>query len=210
MYKRQSIALKGVLSTMVAVVIFAIGTAFAIRGATGIFNSALMAVSSPFNGRVSDFFSPILGATIHLFISLKSKWAKPKQQAPKQPTHAPAKSRIERPTTYQEPDNFAEEPVLNAVSAPAKPSIAKTTLVGAVTKIADSLKSTPETTQQTRIEPQFEGPDNYNEPMIDQEIEPYAEADYAPNYEHEQEPQDVQQPMAPNSLMIPMNKPPIE
>jgi len=198
-----SFALKGILSTIIAVIIFAIGTAFAIRGATGFFNTALMAVSSPFNGRVSDFFTPMLGATSHLFISLKSKWSQPKQRVQAETMRSPTRSRIERPTIYQQTETLTALPTSDVDHQTTIPSIAKTTLVDAVSKIADSLKPTPEIIQQPRIEPQFNGNETYNEPLIDQQIESYNESDNSPIYDDNQEPQDVLQPMAPKFINDP-------
>ena len=214
-----SIALKGVLSTMVAVVIFAIGTAFAIRGATGIFNAALMAASSPFNGRVSDFFTPIFGATTHLFISLKSKWSKPKRSnTNKNATQTTKKSRIERPTIFQQPESVTPQPAFDHEPMEPKPSIAKSALIGAVSKFTDSLKSTPEPIRQPRIEPQFDGAANqsntdysHNEyvnenqsSIIDeQDIDQYIEPDLSSIQDEDTTPKDVLQPMAPKFISDP-------
>ncbi len=186
-----SIALKGVLSTMVAVVIFTIGTAFAIRGATGIFNSTLMAISSPFNGRVADFFAPLLGATTHLFISLKSKWNKPEQKAPK--------SRIARPETFQQPEiqnNLSHD----GDEIATKPSLTKIALVGAVSKFTNNFKAEPEPIQQPRIEPQFDGSQDYIEPNLDQEFNHHEKIDHSPVSYEEQGSQDIQQPIAPKFI----------
>jgi len=76
-----SFGLKGVLSQIVAFILFLVGFGFAMRGATGIMNSQLMAVSFPFDGRVSDFFASTIGAVSHLFLSLVAKFKKSNQPA---------------------------------------------------------------------------------------------------------------------------------
>ena len=157
-----SIALKDVLSPLVAFILFAVGTVFSIRGATGIANATLMAISSPFNGKVADFFSPLLGATSHLFISLKSKWKNPTE--PQQ-----TKTRISRPE-----DRQVEPAHLNMpdVEQTAKPK--QTSLLASVVKIAGDLThSQPTEKSRSRIEPQFEGDQTYSDlQSVPENIEP--------------------------------------
>ncbi len=132
--------LKGVLSQIVAFILLLGGTAFAIRGATGIMNAQLMAVSSPFDGRVADFFAPAMGAASHLFLRLVTKF-KQSRQAP-----------IEKKSIVQVPQAYrTEEPELPE----PKKSMFKTVGAFAANLSTPSLASSL-SNETDRVEPVFE------------------------------------------------------
>ena len=129
--------LKGVLSKIVAFIMLLTGTAFAIRGATGIMNTQMMAISSPFNGRVADFLATTIGAVSHLFLRLSARLTRPKQAATSQ-----KRSLVQVPQGYH-----AEQ---QPRPAPAKKSILQT-----ISSFAANLSVSPFTKKTGRIEPRF-------------------------------------------------------
>ncbi|HFC05078.1 MAG TPA: hypothetical protein ENJ55_05170, partial [Rhizobiales bacterium] len=120
-----SYGLKGILSQIIAFVLFLAGTGFAVRGATGIMNAQLMAVSSPFDGRVSDFFFTGFGAVSHLLMRTTAKLKQHRQrQEPETPETR--ETIVQVPQAYQsqqthEPENSEEtapkKSVLQAVTS---------------------------------------------------------------------------------------------
>ncbi len=131
-----SYGLKGILSQIIAFVLFLIGTGFAVRGATGIMNAQLMAISSPFNGRVSDVFFAAFGAVSHLGMGmaarLRNRSAEPQER----------KSIVQVPQGYQ-----SEEP-----DAPVQ----KKSMLQAVRGFAANLSVPSLGKQSARVEPIFE------------------------------------------------------
>ncbi|HFC05275.1 MAG TPA: DNA translocase FtsK, partial [Rhizobiales bacterium] len=135
-----SIGLKGILADITAFIVLLVGTAFSIRAATGIMNEQLMAISSPFNGRLSDFFMTILGATSHLVLSLTARFKK--QPQPQEPE--------KKIVVHNQHDYQTEQP--------AKEAAPKKGLLQVVGDLAGNL-SVPSMTavQASRVEPRFEG-----------------------------------------------------
>ncbi|VAV95529.1 DNA translocase FtsK [hydrothermal vent metagenome] len=146
-----SYGLKGILSQIIAFVLFVAGTGFAIRGATGIMNDRLMAISSPFDGRVSDVFFAAFGAISHLAMRLSAKLQR------RQEGSQVRKSIVRVPEGYhsQEPDGPAPEK----------------SFLQSVTGFASNLLGPVLGRKSYRVEPVFER--SYGNPNGDTMVEPF-------------------------------------
>ena len=162
-----SIALKGVFSEIFAFIVFLIGTAFAIRGATGIMNSQLTAISSPFDGKVADFFTTTLGAISHLLMQLTARLKRSGRTSTKK------KNLVKRPPAFQHEENTASAP---------KKSVLQT-----VSAFATNLSMPSLSNKARRVEPRFE----HAQPGVPQADMPPAEfqENWSPDYDQAVEPQ---------------------
>jgi len=156
-----AIALKGVFSTIFAFLMFLIGTAFAIRGATGFMNSQLTAISSPFNGRVADFFTTTLGAVSHLLLQLMARLKRSGLTSTKK------KSLVQRPPAFRYDENTAPAP---------KKSVLQT-----ISAFATNLSMPSLSNKARRVEPRFEHAQPDMPPAEFQE-------DWSPDYDQAGEP----------------------